>query len=329
MLTAGNANAILCHTDEECTEKAAKEIANPALNFVWTQLRDLNAFQEAAAARQGQVPYRLARGACAAVQPNPGQELYPPFPWQGWQSADAYHAAASNSTNAEQQPGSHVQPAAASACQPNGLAGSNHKPVQPACSDAPPSSPSADKDRRSKCLGHRTEQTSGMASKQHAPAAVLLPLGQVEQPHSDADLPASGNPAADCQDDLDRAELVEAQPTDAEGQQRAVRHIAGIPATEQTESQVLSLIDQHVGRMFSAASSTTLFIVPTCQGSTGFVRLMQVRCHPPHRITDSDDERHGKLGMAMTVIYDSCADAMQPPFSTAAIWASTFKVQLS
>ncbi|KAK9809331.1 hypothetical protein WJX73_005933 [Symbiochloris irregularis] len=57
----GNANALLCFSDKECVAKAVREIGSQGIGFVWTQLRELNAYHEKAAVLQSMVPYKLAK----------------------------------------------------------------------------------------------------------------------------------------------------------------------------------------------------------------------------------------------------------------------------
>ena len=241
---AGNANALVCTSDAECVAKAAREIANPALGFVWTQLRDLNACHEAAVARQASVPYRLAKEAAAAMQPETDQKLQAPFPWPGYQPAPP--AAPPAPSDAGQDGTAH--PA-------NG--GQEHADSPGAAEEPASSAPVSPLEEQSPASKRRRKGDG-------APAEPGTPPGGVH--------PATGiDRQLSVTDQAEARATPTRQPAQKAGKPRHTN-----PASALSEQAALAHVDTCMGRLFEAAVPNTLFIVPTCQGRTGLVRLMQV-----------------------------------------------------
>lgn len=241
----GNANALVCTSDAECVAKAAREIANPALGFVWTQLRDLNACHEAAVARQASVPYRPAKEAAAAMQPETDQKLQAPFPWPGYQPAPP--AAPPAPSDAGQDGTAH--PA-------NG--GQEHADSPGAAEEPASSAPVSPLEEQSPASKRRRKGDG-------APAEPGTPPGGVH--------PATGiDRQLSVTDQAEARATPTRQPAQKAGKPRHTN-----PASALSEQAALAHVDTCMGRLFEAAVPNTLFIVPTCQGRTGLVRLMQER----------------------------------------------------
>ena len=311
----------MCATDEECADKAAREVRNPAASFVWTQLRALSAMQEAAAGAQAAVPYKLARGASAPNAAASDEGLCPPFPWEGWQppgpcatSASPLSSAKAGPASVAPQEGSHVadgvpgraaiasssdtaaaaaaaanvasasrSDAAADTSPPATAAAAQSHPVHDAVSAGTPQQAANQKRPSSLMLTGSADSPRHFSSAEVAAAASSSQTGftcrrlPAEQRSTHAS-PATGElqasqacacPVAELSNGAADHRMADEMPGEM---QEMLRHADD----QQSRTAILRQIDRQLGRLFEAAAPNTMFIVPTCQGDTGSVRLMQV-----------------------------------------------------